>query len=222
MSLEEKQSAALEALSSGNISEAIKLLHECVGVAEQSHGADSLLTAQCYFTLALIIFRTDRSDVGLKDAVNFGTKALKVRRVVKGDIDASVALTAEFLGSLYRLLDSLSEAENMYRLCLEIAENLVGPHHINTGKAQLELGHTLLLQDKNLEEATDLVEKSVQTKRRVFGANSDETVSALFVLARVFEARGETQKATEIMHEAKNLNLLTENTSIAPSQQSMR
>lgn len=222
MSLEEKQRTALEALSNGNIADAVQLLHECVRVAETTHGTDSLFTAQCYFTLALIIFRTDRSDAGLKGALNFGIKALNTRRAIKGDFDASVALTAEFLGSIYRLSNSLPEAESMYRLCTDIAEQLVGSHHVNTAKAQLELGHVLYLQNKNLEEATDLVERSLHTRRRVFGSNHDETVTALYVLADVLEARGDTTKATEILHEAKNLNLLTENTSLAPSQQAMR
>jgi tetratricopeptide (TPR) repeat protein len=220
--LESKQKEALEALSAGNAVRAIELLRECTVLSENLNGPNSLDTAQAYFSLALMLFRVDRSDPAQDEVESFASKALSIRISVKGSIDASVALTADFLGSVFMLGHKYNQAEDLYRLSLDNADRLVGPSHINTAKAQMNLADVLVSQQKNLDEAETLLNQSLETRRRVFGPNSEETVNCLSLLASLHEVKGETEKAAQVRSEAQNLHLLIDRSSAAPNQQSMK
>ena len=222
-SLEQRHQAALNALSSGDIATAISLLRENLGETESIHGSDSLEVGQSLFTLALCLFQSDRSQSSLEEVAELAARALRIRRAVKGEVDASVAITSEFNASVCQLLGRLEEAEELFRLTLSNAEQLVGAHHANTAKAQLGLANVLIAKNHKLEEATGLLEKCTETRRRTFGPNSEESVAAINALARVWELRGNEAKARELVSEARNLEQLIDRSSVtAPNQQAMR
>jgi tetratricopeptide (TPR) repeat protein len=221
--LEDRHQQALNALSSGNIVSAISLLRENLVETEKVHGSESLETAQSLFTLGLCLFQSDRSRPMLAEVDELVGKALHIRRTLKGEVDASVAITSEFQASVCQLLGNFEKAENLFRLSLENAEKLVGQQHPNTAKAQYGLASVLIGSNTKMEEATGLLEKCVETRRRVFGPNSPESVQAITALARVWELRGNGEKALELMSEAHNLEQLIDRSSVAaPNQQAMR
>jgi tetratricopeptide (TPR) repeat protein len=222
VSMEERQKQALEASLSGDMMMAISILREVVPMTEQCHGAESLETAQSVFTLALCIFQADRSEESLAETEMFARKAFEIRRKIRGDVDASVAITSELLISVYQLMEKYQEAESMCRVSLDIAERLVGTQHVNTGKAQYRLARVLILLGTKLEEATELLEKCTETRRRLFGPNSEETVQSMTALAEVWEKRGNPEKAKEVLIEAENLDRLIDRSALAPNQQCMR
>lgn len=209
-------------MSRGDMQAAINILRGTLPEVEQLHGSDSLETAQNLFTLALCIFQADRSLSSLEEAACLGRRALDVRIKLKGTVDASVAITSDFLSSVYKLLGKTEDAEFFCRLSLENAERLVGAQHINTAKAQYGLAQILITSKTKLEEATELLSKCVDSRRRVFGPNNEETVSAITALANVWDLRGDAEKAKAFLIEAENLDKLVDRTIIAPNQQSMR
>ena len=221
--LEERHQAALNALSSGNIVTAISLLRENLLETEKVHGSDSLETAQSLFTLGLCLFQSDRSVTTLEEVEQMVDRALTIRRNLKGEIDASVAITCEFNATVCQKLGKLQKAEDMFRLSLLNAEKLVGQQHANTAKAQFGLAQVLVAGNTKLEEATVLLEKCAGTRGRIFGPNSQESVAAITALAKVWELRGEDAKARQLLNEALNLEQLIDRSSVtAPNQQAMR
>lgn len=219
--LEQKQQAALEKLAAGEVDEAAAILRECLEITESSSGADSLETAQAAFTLALCLFRKQPfTPERFQEIEVLSNRTLAIRTAIKGRIDSSVAITADFLGSIYRFSGQCSEAENMFRVSLDNAMTLVGPSHINTAKAELSLAVSLVEQEKNFEEAKSLLEKCLVTRRRFFGFNGVETVSALKTYANVLERMGLHDQAREALSESQNLEVLS--APLAPNQQAMR
>ena len=218
--LEEKQRIALEALSAGDLPVSIQLLRECVSLSESENGEGSLGTAQALFTLALCMFR-DRplTEAKLSEIQSLAERALDIRTSAKGGKDATVAITCEFLATVYQIQDKLEEAESMYRMSLEQAEGLVGPHHVKTANAQLQLGSVMVDLDK-FEEAVPLLEKAVETLGRIFGPDSLQTATVLEVLATALEGAGRCDEAKSVLLGSNQTDVVA--SVYAPDQQAMK
>ena len=219
-SLEDKQKQALVALSQGNIVDGISSLRECVDLCESEKGPNSLDTAQAVFSLALCLARDPECDPD--SVIAHGKRALSIRQTVYGRVHASVALTAEFLANFFLSKSRNSEAEEMFRLALENAEQLVGAHHVNTAKLQLQLSD-ILVKSGRAEEALSLAEKGVETRKRFFPHNSPEYHSAVYCLAAALIANNDPGRAESVVSTLQEGSTETKDDGVfAPNQQAMR
>lgn len=217
--LEQKQSAALEELTSGNTEAAVILLRECVAFIETNYGESSLEMAQALFTLALGLFRQDRYDAEhLNEIEVHALRALSIRQLLRGRIDPSVGITSGFLGSVYALKAEWAKAEEMFRLSLENAKALVGTCHINTAREQLNVANMILNSGGDAEEATELCRCAIKTYLRFYGAEDSLTKSAISLLTSVLSFNKSEDSVDDILRQI----LETQGTEAAPSQHSMR
>ena len=170
--LEDMQKLALEHVSEGRLEEGSSLLRECCTLTGDLYGESSYDFAQSQFTLALCLFR---QVGGSNDEIYALAKnALNIRLEKRGKTDVSVAVCAEFFGSICELMAKLDEAMYAYRIALDNALSLVGPKHINTAKAQLNLARIT----ENSTEAKTLTLNAIQTRLEVFGPDSPESIAA--------------------------------------------
>ena len=193
--LETIQRTALVELQAGNIDKTIELMRSGTELTEKLHGDDSLETAQALSTLALCLARRDEN---LVEARYLSLRSLEIRKTKKGDVDVSVALTAEFLASLELRLGNLVSSEKNLRLCVLNALAIVGPTHINTAKVQYLLGLVLGRQSGNTDESRDLLEASFETRLRVLGKDAPETVQSKSALVEILNRLNDTDRLKEL------------------------
>jgi len=194
------QKAALEKLESGNDLDAtIDLMRQVAEMSETVHGPCSLETAQSLFSLALLLIRLPDS---MTEARDLAYQSFEVRKDIKGRIDVSTAITAEFLASIETVLGNLSAAESLLRLCLENAITIVGPGHVNTAKVQFQLGSLIVqiltqlgvsgedVRITRLNEARELLTQSLISRHRVFAEDSNEIHQTRNILDHVSSLLG--------------------------------
>ena len=196
--LETVQRLALAELQAGNVQKTIELMRESIRLTETLHGPDSLETAQALSTLALCLARSENS---LTEARTLGYKSLEIRKSKKGNIDVSIALTAEFLASVESRLENFVAAEDLLRLCLSNALAIVGPSHINTAKIQYSLGLVLAKNLGKTSEARELFEASYQTRFRVAGNDAPETVQSKSALLEILNQLGDFESLKKLTSE---------------------
>ncbi len=213
--LETIQRMALVELQAGNIEKTIELMRGATELTEKLHGGDSLETAQALSTLALCLARRDEYLVEARD---LALRSLEIRKTKKGDVDVSVALTAEFLASLEVRLGNLVSSEEHLRLCLSNALAIVGPTHINTAKVQYLLGIVLGRQSDREDESRDLFEASYETRLRVLGKDAPETSQSRSALLEILNRLNDTDRLKEL---SEDDGVISPTISV-PFQQSMR
>ena len=216
--LEAKQKEALAALTQGKAENGLALLRECLELSESLNGPNSLDTAQAAFTLALCVAKDSSADAG--EVESLAKRALQIRQSVFGPVHASVALTAEFLGNFYVANNKPVEAEEMFRLALSNAEQLVGAHHVNTAKLQLRLAD-LLVRAEKAGEAVELAEKAFETRKRFFPSDSQELHSAAYALAQALVADNQPGRASAVIRSLAQDDQVAAQV-LAPGQQAMR
>ena len=213
--LETLQRLALSELQSGHIEKTIELMRETLSLTEKIHGPDSLETAQALSTLALCLARQESN---LTEARDLGYKSLEIRKSRKGNIDVSIALTAEFLASIELRLGNFLAAEDLLQLCLSNALTIVGPSHINTAKIQYSLGVLLGSHSDRISEARDLLSASYHTRLRFGGKDAFETMQSKSALVEILDRLNDTE-GLKRLSEGDNGG---EAGSSVPFQQSMR
>jgi len=213
--LETIQRMALVELQAGNIDKTVELMRSATELTAKLHGDDSLETAQALSTLALCLARRDENLVEARD---ISLRSLEIRKTKKGDVDVSVALTAEFLASLELRLGNLVSSEEHLRLCLSNALAIVGPTHINTAKVQYLLGIVLGRQSGKEDESRDLFEASYDTRLRALGKDAPETVQSKLALVEILNRLNHADRLKELCEDD---GVISPNISV-PFQQSMR
>lgn len=217
MSLQEElstvQALALSELQSGRIDKTIELLRKSLNITETLHGLDSLETAQALFSLAL---SRARQEDGLDEAKSLCRRSLEIRKTKKGEVDVSIALTAEFLAFLEIRSGDIQAAKELLRLCYTNALSLVGPVHVNTAKIQFLLGSVLAQLPGKDQEACDLLTKSWETRKKNFGPNSLESNQSRSALVTILTRMNDVDGLAKL-DEKDDLTI-----SSIPFQQSMR
>jgi tetratricopeptide (TPR) repeat protein len=219
MSLEQElttvQALALAELQSGNLAKTIELLRKSLELTETIHGSDSLETGQALFSLAL---SRAREEDGLDEAKSLCFRSLEIRKAKKGDVDVSIALTAEFLAILEIRSGDYFSANQLLRLCLSNALSLVGPVHVNTAKVQFLLGSVLSQLTGKEEEACDLLSKSLGTRLSIFGPESPEAIQSRSALVTILTRINDVERLDKLDKHPIPDNMM----SSIPFQQSMR
>lgn len=192
-SLDELRKSAITNISMGNLAQGLKLLRTNLDLVRAQSAEGSLDFAQAEFTLALCLFQRNKAQPSsdYEEIYTLSKDALDIRMRIKGRVDACVAISADFLGSICEQMERLDEAELAYRISLENAFVLVGQAHVNTATAQLNVARILVRKDV-LDEAKELVSKSIVIRRNVFGNSAPETFAALELFALICQKRGET------------------------------
>jgi hypothetical protein len=91
---------------------------------------------------------------------------------------------------------------------------------LNTAKVQIRLGQ-LLIANCNPNEAIQLTEKGLETRKRYFPSDSQEISSAVFQLAQACIANNEPQRAEAVIATLQQEVSETAG-AFAPGQQAMR
>jgi tetratricopeptide (TPR) repeat protein/tRNA A-37 threonylcarbamoyl transferase component Bud32 len=117
------------------------------------------------------------------------------RRGIAGDAWNTVnSLTA--LGALRWQQGRLDDAEPLYREAYEMGTRL-GPDDEATLLAELNLA-TLLRSQGRYKEATPLIERNVETKRRLLGPEASATLDAVSNLANHYQETGDPARAERL------------------------
>ncbi len=176
--------------------EAEALYRQELSVREKQGGADEAGTATALYNLALLYDDTARYD----GAIELASRAFEIRQRLFGEKSPPAADALNLLGSIALARGSSREAADLFRRALDIRENAM-PHDdlklaetlINAGIADRLLGDLAGAQTA-LEEALSRLAKTKP--------GNPSMGAALNALAMVAHARGDNQKAQELLGRA--------------------
>jgi len=142
-------------------------------------------------------------------AQGFDTKLLRmilektVERLGK-ELTDQPAVEAELrntIGEVYRALGESKKAEEMFRQALAIQTRLFGNEHAEVASSLVNLGVTLMDQDK-LAEAEALERQALAMRCKLLGNEHQEVANSLNVLGLVLWNRGQLTEAETIHRQA--------------------
>ena len=177
---------------------------EALAMRQRLHGEEHVLVADVLNHLGATMSRLDRDS----EAERYYKQALDMRRKLLGEFNEDVAASYNNYATCLRDQDREDEADPLFRKSLEIMSDpkIGGPEHPRVSMAMHNLALNLIELDK-LEEARELLEQSIDIKRRKLpedgGKRSPLLAAGLDKLAYVL-VRMDTQldQAREFCEEA--------------------
>ena len=155
-------------------------------------------------TLNSMKFAQKKADQSRKENVKKGISILEdaLRRQSsncpeRGKDHPETAETMSFLAYGYHLLGLTREAAEQHRNAFVVQQRSLGIDHPQTLLSCAELGWRLI-ELRELEEATHMLEKAWQKQKVVLGIRDSETVSTILGLKRVYKLRGEKGKLEQL------------------------
>ncbi len=109
-------------------------------------------------------------------------------------------IRVQFISELAFLLQYVGEykkSEELYEICLQICEEMLGEQHPNTAITYNNLAYIYRKQGEN-EKAEKLYRKSLYIRKNVLGEEHLDTASSYHNLAVLFEAQGKFKEAEEL------------------------
>jgi len=177
-----------------DIHEAARLRERSLEIRRTVYGEGHLKTADSYMETG----RIKRSMALPDDAAKAFQKAMDIRLSELGPDHPDVAESMIFLGDVYRLYEiDKDSSETLYRNAMQILQNtneLFNPNLLHVLGSYAEL----LSGKGDHSAAQKLLERSLEIRRDVFGADHPATVGGLNQLAREFYKQGRYDKAEEL------------------------
>ena len=165
----------------GDLERARALILRVNEIREKTLGHDHMRTAQGYINLAQIDVRLQRWEEA-EAALDAG---MPTARIAFGDAPGRLGWTEVSQVELWRAQGKLVEAEALARDALARIEKHYGPDQIATIEGQTELAKVLLDLGQR-DEARALLQKSIDTSKRIFHADRPRClVEAEQILASV-------------------------------------
>ncbi len=178
---------------SGQYDAGIKVLEQAVGLrsAAARGGPPSADLAASMRELANTHFYAGHLAV----ADSLDRLVLAITRRLNGERHPLVAEDLINLGAVQQEWGHYKEAEQYYRLALDITQAFYGPNHYKTAAALTILGRALRFEPQGNDEAARLFERALVIRERVFGKVHPQVASTLNELAGVALARNRFAEA---------------------------
>ncbi len=128
-------------------------------------------------------------------------RALFQREQVLGPDHFDNARTLELLAALYRKHRRYEGAESLYRRALSVRQTHLGNTHPDCGLSLRVLTETLLMQEK-WNEAEPYLQEWLGIIERTLGSGHSERAEVLVRLAKIAEAKGDTEHQLALLQEA--------------------
>jgi serine/threonine protein kinase len=155
-------------------------------------GEDNPYTLVSMNNLANLLRWTGRLD----EAEEMFRRTLQVQRRVHGDSHKNTLITLANLGVLVLQRGNVADALQMHREAYERSSQTLGAEHVTTLSAGSRLSQTLLKANAVIE-AEELQSCVVAFFDHILGPNHRDTIHARRVLARVYQALEQSDKARE-------------------------
>jgi serine/threonine-protein kinase len=191
-------------------------IHEAARLRERSLEIRRAVYGKQHPEVAFGYMDTGRIKRGLAlpgEAIKDFRKALKIRKSELGPDHPDVAESMIFLGDIYRLYDiDTDSAEILYRDALHILEDKYRFYHPSLLHV-LGSYANLLSENGNHDGAMNLLQRSVEVRRTVFGANHNSAIDGSTQLANELYRQGKYMKAEELYRTglSQKIDLLGEN-----------
>ncbi len=182
----------------GKQKEAQALLQSTTEVLTRTIGADDPTTMAARANLAGVV-----SDLGgLKESKRLFADLLEDADRVLGPDNTLSSVAIQNLAWIAEENDDRPAAEKLYRRALESLSRKLIPDHPQVINAKHNLGLTLVVMNKDLDQAERLVNESYDAARRVQGDKSYLVARNLFALALLSTRRGHVDSAIEFFQRA--------------------
>jgi CHAT domain-containing protein/Flp pilus assembly protein TadD len=165
---------AKQAMQTGNLGQAEKLLNEALDLQIKLHGADDPGAGSLYISLATC----NRQMGRLGPAQAHALKAVETNRKLLGEEHPHTASAYLGLGVVYYGQGKLAQAEPLFRQALAIYLAALGEKNLNTATAYNTLGAVYLQRDR-AAEAEPLLQKALAIRRELAGPDHPVTINSL-------------------------------------------
>lgn len=176
--------------------EALPLLQHALKVEEQDVGKDTPRVAFIDNLLGVIALK--RGD--LDEAATEFWRMDAVYRTVFGDKDKHAALGRLRFGELYEASNDYLRAEESFRESARLFAETLGPDHIQTGTARVELGG-LLLRERHYKQAETELLAGYRIVTPGRSPSLQAAVDARANLISLYQALNESQQAARFRAE---------------------
>ncbi len=195
---------AMSLREAGDLDAAEKALREAVQIAEANRTVNSLTYARLLMNLG----RVELSAGNPAGAKPYFERSLALHRELLGTTHAEVASVLLDLSSVHLWEDDIISAEQRVREAVRIYAETTPTLYPDRVTANVAFGEILVWQGR-MDEASPLLEVSLDHQIRLYGPTSRQVSTAYALLARARVGQGAIEEAEQFARQALDIHMQT-------------
>lgn len=188
-------------VAAGETEKAVGSIEKIITRGEALMGKNNPDIIRLYGQKAVMLRNLSRYDEAEKEVTNMRRKAQRAL----GSDSPVYGLSLNILGSIRRMNNRFADAEEYYRQAIAILEKAGTSGEKDLAETYVNL-NDVLSETNQLAEAKLYGKKAFQLTRRIFGPQSDRTITALNNLGMTLKALGELDAAEKRLSESLALH----------------
>ena len=195
---------AMSLRDAGDLEGAQDALQEAIELSEHNQAADSLAYARLLTNLG----RVEQSAGNITEAKSYFERSLALHKELLGPNHQEVASVLLDLSSVHLWQDDLGQAEQRTREAVRIYEATMPALYPDRVMANINLAEILVSQGR-MDEASPLLERSIENQIRLYGPTSRQVAAAYALLSRVRGNQGLLEDAESYARRALDIHVQT-------------
>ena len=190
--------AVLAAVAIGMSYQAYRIKREAERAEKEAAKATAVTTFLTETLGSANPFEGTGRDISVVSALRAAVPKIQPRLGSQPEIEAAVQST---IGSTFRDLGQLDDAERLLRAALETRRRVLGPVHVDVADTLSELGSLYIDQGK-FETATKYLREALELRRQLLGPRHPAFAATLDDLAEALRGQGDLDGAERAYREA--------------------